>query len=199
MNFIKYSKLWAVVSAIMIGLSIFAMVAKGFNLGIDFTGGTSLVLRFDKQVDLAKVRQEIRAEKTEITLIDNKDFLIKTTVLTEDQKQTLIKKLTTAFGSLTVLEADTVGPSVGKKLQSDSLMIMLFALSAILVYVTFRFEFWYGLAAVAALLHDAIITLGFVAWLQLDVNMALLAAILTIIGYSIMIRSLCSIGCVKMW
>jgi preprotein translocase subunit SecF len=97
----------------------------------------------------------------------------------------LVKKLTTAFGALTVLEADTVGPSVGKKLQSDSLMIMLFALSAILIYVTFRFEFWYGLAAVAALVHDAIITLGFVAWLQLDVNMALLAAILTIVGYSI--------------
>lgn len=185
MDFIKYSKLWIVVSTIMIGFSIFAMVTRGFNLGIDFTGGTSLVLRFEKQVELAKVRTVVHSDKTEITMVDNKDFLIKTTILTEEQKKDLLKKLTDNFGPLTVLEADSVGPSIGKKLQSDSLMILLFAISAMLIYVTFRFEFWYGLSAVLALVHDCVITLGFVAWLQLDVNMALLAAILTILGYSI--------------
>lgn len=186
MQFIKYSKLWVVVSSIMIGLSIFAMVTKGFNLGIDFTGGTSLMLRFaNPQVDLAKVRATLQSEKTEITLVDNKDFLIKTTVLTEDQKKLLLQNLTKNFGAVTVLEADSVGPSIGKKLQSDSWMILLFAISAMLIYVTFRFEFLYGLSAVLALVHDCFITLGFVAWLQLDVNMALLAAILTILGYSI--------------
>ena len=186
MDFIKTSKLWVGISSLLIIFAVFAMVTKGFNLGIDFTGGTSLLVRFDNaQVDLTHVRATVHSNKTEITLVDNRDFLIKTTMLTEDSKKAFLKNLTDKYGALTILEADTVGPAIGKKMQSDALLILLLALAGMLIYVTLRFEFWYGLAAVMALAHDAIITLGFVAWLQLDVNTAMIAAILTIVGYSI--------------
>lgn len=186
MDFIKASKLWIVFSSALIIFSVFAMVTKGFNLGIDFTGGTSLVLRFAQaKVELPAVREVVHTDRAEVTLVDNKDFLIKTTLLSEVDKKELLAKLEKSFGAVTVLEADSIGPSIGKKLQSDALLILMLAIAGMLIYVTFRFEFWYGLAAILALVHDCIITLGFVAWLQLDVNTALLAAILTILGYSI--------------
>jgi preprotein translocase subunit SecF len=186
MDFVGKGKLWLVISTVFIVFACYSMITKGFNFGIDFTGGTSLVIRFaNPAVALDQVRTKIHNDKTEITLIDGKDFSIKTTVLDETQKKTFVADLEKNFGALTVLEADTVGPSIGKQLSEQALLIIALAVFGMLIYVTFRFEFWYGLAAVVALLHDCIITLGFASFLQLNINTAMIAAILTILGYSI--------------
>ncbi|GBR75539.1 preprotein translocase subunit SecF [Candidatus Termititenax persephonae] len=184
MDFIKLSKFSFALSFLFIAASLVAIGFQGFNLGIDFTGGTSLIVNFAERPNLDQLRTVLSAERVQITTLEN-DFVIKTAAFSEQHKDELLQILDDNFGETRLLDYEAIGPSAGSELQNQAYLLTVLVLAGILIYITFRFELWTGLAAVAGLLHDVIITLGFVSWLGLDFNISMIAAILTIIGYSI--------------
>lgn len=193
----KY-KLWFLISGIFIVLGIFGLfynyLARGkfLNFGIDFTGGTVLTVRFDQQANIGnnigKVRSIVKKygiEDSVIQLVGDRDISIRTEPLDNEIRAKIIEDLSKDFGQVELLEADTIGPSIGRELRSQAFWALVLATSLILIYISFRFEFKYAVAAVIALWHDAVITIGLIALLWKNVDTAFVAAILTILGYSI--------------
>jgi preprotein translocase subunit SecF len=194
MDIIKKSKLWFTISSGLIALAFFALCFNVFvhgnamNFGIDFTGGTLLNLRFEKSVDIGKVRlilDEFRLGESIIQKSGDNDLLIRTVPMTVETRQKILAEMTEKIGNSEILEADIIGPTIGKELATQAIWALIIASFGIIVYVSFRFEFKYALAALLALYHDAIITTGIIALLWRTVDVTFVAAILTIMGYSI--------------
>lgn len=185
MDFIGKWKIWLTVSLLVIMASLGSLVFKGLNKGIDFVGGHSILIQFnDPLVSVKAVRAAVNLDNVMITDLD-KNIIFKTKLLTKDQETAFYNILKEEFGEYEVLESSMIGPSVGNQLRSQSLKIIFITIGLLLIYITFRFEFWYGLAAIIALCHDAIVILGFASFMQLEVNITFVAAILTVLGYSI--------------
>lgn len=185
-----------ILSAFLIIASAGLLVTKGLNLGIDFTGGILIDARFDKNPPLSELRTLLQKQQYgDISLQHfgkDKDILIRIGRSEESQEERseLIQAIKTILAenygdTITYRKVDYVGPKVGKELILDGQLALLLAFGAILLYIWFRFEWQYGVGAVIALVHDAILTLGFFSLLQLEFNLSSIAAILTIIGYSI--------------
>ncbi|MFH1710585.1 MAG: protein translocase subunit SecF [bacterium] len=194
LNVIGKSKFWFTFSGILILLGMFAFVSntltKGspMNFGIDFTGGTVLNLRFDSQASLSEIRNILSKygkAQSVIQRSEGNDIIINTDPLSTDERGQIMSDITAKFPAVELLEADTIGPVVGSELRRQALWAITLAIIGILIYVAFRFEFKYAVAAVIALFHDAIITAGLIALLWRPVDTAFIAAILTILGYSI--------------
>jgi len=193
MDFIGKKHLWFAISGLLIIAGIFSFMINGLNLGIDFTGGTTLTLRFEQNPDLSAVREVLKKHQLENSSIsfvsspadEQKDLLVKTVELTEEQRKMIMQDIESSLGKYEVIEVDTIGPSIGAELRQNSIIIMIAVVLSLLLYITFRFEFWYGVAAITALLHDTLITIGFASLLMLEIDTAFVAAILTVLGYSI--------------
>jgi preprotein translocase subunit SecF len=194
LNVIGKTKVWFTFSGLMILLGIFALVSNGLtrgkpmNFGIDFTGGTVLNLRFDKQVPLSDLRAILAGfgkAQSVIQRSENNDIIISTDPLSSEERSRIMSDIKEKFPGMELLEADTIGPVVGSELRRQAFWVLLLATAGILIYVSFRFEFKYSLAAVCALFHDALITAGLIALLWRPVDTPFIAAILTILGYSI--------------
>ena len=208
--FIRFKAIWFTFSISLIALGIVFMVINAskngspFNLGIDFTGGTTVLLNVDsateefaKNKDVsAPTRAAIRASiqqvleahgytHLEFTSVEQKYFLVRMTVIPKETLDIILDELKEKIGNFTVLESDYIGPTMGYELQKQAITISLVALFLLLIYITFRFEFWAAVAAIIALIHDMLITLGLTSILHIEVNAAYVAAILTILGYSI--------------
>lgn len=191
-NFMKYKNLWFSISGIVIGLGlIFLIINGGLNYGIDYTGGSSIQIDFGKTYDIEKVREVISKfdENAIVTYAgsDNQLALIKTNIGFDVQKQGEIKA---AFKeSLAVEEANIqieyIGPAIGDQLKRQALIALVLANLGILLYVSVRFEWKIGLSAIIALVHDVLVMIGVFAVFQIPVTSSFLAALLTIIGYSI--------------
>jgi preprotein translocase subunit SecF len=175
---------------------------KGMNKGIDFAGGVLMEIRTVQPADLATIRTMLSsAISTEITLqqaiSENKtgsDLLIRIgspdkksgiseSSLVQEVKTTLAKALPNQ--QIDYRKIDYVGPQVGQELIKQGILAVLFSFVAIMVYVWFRFEWQYGVGVLAALIHDAILTVGFMSVIGLEFNLTSIAALLTIIGYSV--------------
>jgi preprotein translocase subunit SecF len=198
-DFLSKRKLFYSISValIIIGFSIF--IIKGIPMGIDFKGGTELLLRFQQDVPIQSVRAEmdkLGLIGTEIkTMGSDRDVLIRTSEQGEGNVVTdkIREGLKTAFpnNNTEVLRTDKVGPKVGKELRMGAIYATLFSLIAILIYLAFRFEFVYAAGAVIALFHDVFITIGMVSIfealfpsLNLELSIGMVAAFLTLIGFS---------------
>jgi len=182
------------ISAALILLGIFALSFNSFvrgnpmNFGIDFTGGTLLNLRFEKPVSIAAVRSVLDKYKLGESVIQksgDRVLLIRAVPIEGEQRADLMKDLNDKVGNSEVLEADIIGPTIGRELSTQALWALLIASIGIIIYVSFRFEFKYAVSALLALYHDAIITTGVIALLWRSVDVTFVAAILTIMGYSI--------------
>lgn len=208
--FIRFKAVWFTFSLILIVSGIISMTTnymnKGatFNYGIDFTGGTSMTLRVDeaekafastKTVPDA-LREKVNAlieesvvtagvKHIQITMADRHYFLVRTSEMTTKQLDQFTEALKEKVGGLKIVETDFIGASIGNELQKQAVAIIFVAIFLLLIYITFRFEFWAALAAIFALVHDTLITLGLTAILGIQVDAAFVAAILTILGYSI--------------
>lgn len=188
------------ISAILIVVGLGVFFTKGITLGIDFAGGTEVLVRFQNDVQIDQVRSAM--DKSGIvgaeikTLGNERDILIRTseqgegTAVSDKIKETLTSNIT--GNSYEVLKIDKVGPKIGKELRVSAIYATIFSLIAILVYLAFRFEFVYALGAVAGLFHDVLITLGMIAIfhvlfpsLNLELNQGMVAAFLTLIGFSV--------------
>ncbi|MDR1997593.1 MAG: protein translocase subunit SecF [Candidatus Margulisbacteria bacterium] len=183
MDFLKFRGVWFVVSLTLVLSALALLLLRGLSFGIDFTGGTSLIVRFDAPVELADLRAALAEEKAQITTIE-KDFMIKTTEFSPQREQSFYALLE-QFGGCQVLDFEAIGPSVGRELRQQAVLLVVLVLAGMLIYITFRFEFWSGLAAVLSLLQNVLITLGLIALLRLDITTDIIAALLTIVGYSI--------------
>ena len=191
---IKKTRLWLTLSGSLVVLAIavllfnFMVHAKPLNFGIDFTGGTMLNLRFAKTVSVGDVRRVLDGYglgESVIQKAGENDILIRTKPLDNDVRTRLLGDFNSKISQTEILEADVIGPTVGRELGNQAIWALILASIGIIIYVSFRFEFKYAMAALIALYHDAIITTGIIAlfWRQVDVTFV--AAILTIMGYSI--------------
>ncbi|MFC1571262.1 protein translocase subunit SecF [Candidatus Margulisiibacteriota bacterium] len=193
-NFVGKRKYWFVFSGILLSFAIGSLVYNGMvrgqlmNFGIDFTGGTMLNLRFAEAISEQAVRDVLAKHNLEQSVIQksgDKDVYIRTEELERELRVKIMDELSEEHGEVDLLEADTIGPVIGKELRTQALWALLIASLAIIIYVSFRFEFKYAIAALFALYHDAIITTGVIALLWRNIETPFIAAILTIMGYSI--------------
>ncbi|SHE27028.1 protein translocase subunit SecF [Alkalibacter saccharofermentans] len=190
-NITKNHNKFFMLSAVLLIISVGALLFNGLNLGIDFIGGTIVQVDLNQEFETGDVREftDKFDESADITYAgeDRHQMIISTRVdMEEDQRAQLIDDLTEKYGSETeVLSIDNVSATIGNELKSQALLAVGVAILGMLVYITFRFEFLFGIAAIIALVHDVIIVLGVYALFGIQVNTPFIAAILTILGYSI--------------
>lgn len=170
------------------------LMTKSLNYGIDFTGGVLIELRAKEAVDMAALRDKLtHAMDAEISLQtagDPRDVLLRVQSHGEEEQAKVVEKTKTLLGEALGAEVeyrkiDYVGPQVGRELVEKGLWALGLSLLGIMAYLWFRFEWQFGLGGVIALLHDAVVTLGFYSLSGLEFNLTSIAAILTIVGYSI--------------
>ena len=186
---------WFLLSSIIIIAGIVCMVVRGFNFGIDFTGGTIIDLKFDQPVTIADVRTSlgkygldgstIQLSGAQSDVTASEDVMIRTTDLEEDQRKEIMATLKDDVGSYTVQSKEKVGATIGGELVTNAVEGLLSSWVLIIAYVAYRFEWKFGVAAVLALVHDILIVLGVFALTPRQIDSSFIAALLTIVGYSI--------------
>ena len=194
-DILKRSKLWFAISLLIIIPGIFCMFTKGFNFGIDFTGGTIIEMEFQQEVTLPQVRDVLREYNLDNATIQlsgdvsnveaSKDVMIRTMDLEENDRKAVMASLKDEIGDYTVLREEKVGATIGGELITDAVMATVISWILIILYVSYRFEWRFGVAAILTLIHDVLIVLSVFSFLQKQVDSSFVAAILTIIGYSI--------------
>ncbi len=187
-NFLKYKKFFILVSVFFVFFSFILIFIKGLNLGVDFKGGTTIEIRLEKKIDIEKIRNSF--SKSKINNFSVKEFgtgndlLIYTdnSISPNDIKNFLEKDL---GEKILIRKVETVGPKVGSELIKSAIYSVLLCLIAIFLYLWFRFEWQFSIGGIVALFHDLIITVGVFALLGLQFDLSIIAALLTILGYSI--------------
>ena len=182
-------KFMSLLSIALIVAGVVSLVMKGGPLlSIDFTGGTIAQIKFDQAVDVAKLRNtlgEYGFTNAEIIKFGSQEEVLIKTQFSGSSNE-ISEKLTTALGeTFTLRRVESVGPKIGRELQQDALVAIGLALMMILIYIAFRFDAYYALGSVAALIHDVLITLGVFSLLSYEINLSIIAAFLTIVGYSL--------------
>lgn len=193
---ITHRRKWVIISALLVLASIFLLATRGLNLGIDFTGGTILQRTFTQPVTEGELRQALAtaplaelglAQSATIQNAGEGRIILKTRYLSPEEERQLDAGLEQLVAPLErgMSSTDTVGAVIGKELYTNAIRAVVIASILILIYVAFRFEFKFGVAAVIALIQDVLITLGFFALIGTEINSTFIAAMLTIVGYAI--------------
>lgn len=195
LNVIKHRNLWFAVSGILLLAGLIALGTRGLNLGIDFKGGSILQRTFESKVTVAQVTDALKDPSLQATGTNDAQvqagagntIIIRTVALSPAQEKQVDDVLQQRVGKidLTQNQTDTVGPVVGRELTSNAFWAVVVASILMLVYITVRFEFKFAVAAIIALLHDVFMIMGLFALTGKQVDSPFVAAILTIIGYSI--------------
>ena len=191
-QFNKYYKLFTLISSGLAIISILLLIFKGLNFGIDFKGGTLIELRaIDKQINISSLRSSFSKMNLGDVAIKNfgedYDFLIKFEKKGPDKDliQNIKKDLNASIGSgYEIRRVENVGPKVSAELLKGGLIAIAVSLGAMLFYIWIRFEWQFSIGAILALFHDVLITMGIFSLIGLEVNLSIVAAILTIVGYS---------------
>jgi len=186
---------WFLLSAVVIAAGIVCMVVRGFNFGIDFTGGTIIDLKFSQPVTIQEVRTSLAQYDLDGSTIQlsgaasdvtaSEDVMIRTVDLEEEQRKAVMASLKTDVGDYTVLREEKVGATIGGELIENAVHALVISWALIILYVAYRFEWKFGVAAVLALVHDILVVLGVFALTQRQIDSSFIAALLTIVGYSI--------------
>jgi len=193
LNFNKYFKVFNIFSISLVVFSIILLLFKGLNYGVDFKGGTLIELRAtDKQITISQLRQSfLNMDLGDINVKEfgnNNDFLIKFEKKKNDNSNfigEIKEKLTQSIGSgFNFRRVENVGPKVSAELLRSGIIAIAMSLAAMLLYIWIRFEWQFSLGAILALFHDVILTLGVFSLFSLEINLSIVAAVLTIVGYS---------------
>lgn len=187
-HFVRHRKIFYVLSVLVILPGIISLALQGMNWGIDFSSGSILEVRFDKPVQVDQVREAVASqglEENRIQQSGDRDFIIRTTKLSQEDSKKLIDAFTAKIGKVDLLRNEYVDPVISTELFWKAFWAMLIASVLMVIYITIRFEFKQGIAAIVALLHDSLIVIGVFSIFRIEVDSAFIAAILTIIGYSI--------------
>jgi len=196
-DFLKHRRVALSVSGLLILVALISLWAKGGpNYGIDFAGGILLQFKFHENVETSDLRDALQdlglgqIVLQEFGREEDREYLVrveKTETDLQALQQTVEEALKARFGaeSLELRRTELVGPKVGEELRKKGVNAVLYAILGILIYITWRFEFRFALGAILALVHDAVITIGVFSILNKEIDLPIVAAILTIIGYSI--------------
>lgn len=188
-------KVWFIISLLVIIPGLISMVARGFNFGIDFTGGTIIDLKFEKPVAIAQIRETLKPFGLDGATIQlsgassdvetSTDVMIRTVDLEEVQRKEVMASIRDKVGGYEVMREEKVGAVIGGELILNAVLALVISWVLIILYVAYRFEFRFGIAAVLALIHDILIVLAFFSFTQRQVDSSFVAALLTVVGYSI--------------
>lgn len=192
-DFVAYSK-YGLILSIFLTIGALALIfTKGFSAGIDFAGGSSVQIRYEKEAPIAKVREILENTEgfkgSQVSEYGSKEeLLIKIPYSDHFGTQNLNEVIETTLkgsGDFEIRKLDTVGPKVGNELKQKGILSLVLATIAMMLYVSFRYEWRFALAGIIALVHDVIITAASVIVFNIDLNLEVIAALLTLLGYSI--------------
>lgn len=194
--FLKYRYFAYLASLTLLVVFFLGTVPRGgLNMGIDFVGGTKIIVKFNKEVKEKNIREVLKAKfpNASIQQIDadeENQFIIATKLSKKDKKsdeslEKLQKTIQTAFPKSKRLSVEAVGPAIGDFLRKSALKLSIIAIVMMMIYLAFRFELKFAIGAMAALIHDLILALLFCGVLGLEINIPIIAALLTIFGYSV--------------
>ena len=192
-EFTKFYKKLNIFSLLLIILSILAILIKGLNFGVDFKGGTLIELRTENSViTISEIRQSfLKMNLGDVTVKKfgkQNDYLVKIEIKKSNNDnfiESINKQLSKDLGSnINFRRVENVGPKVSAELLKSGMLAIILSLSAMLFYIWIRFEWQFSLAAIIALIHDVFITLGIFSFLSYEINLSIVAAVLTIVGYS---------------
>ena len=191
---IQNRKLYLGISTVMVVISLISLFVLKLNLGVDFKGGELLQLKYEKKIDQNAVNStlgslvgeipQMKAKRVQFSDTDN-TVIIRTEQLNNTQKRKVMSELSQKTGKYEVVKNETVGAVIGKELTANAIQALLIGSILIIIYITVRFEFIYAVAGIVALVHDVIIAFAVIAMLRYEIDTPFIAAILTILGYSI--------------
>ena len=186
--FMRQRKWAGIFSAIIFLASIMSIFIYGLNLGLDFTGGTQVEVSFAQPVDTSAIRKNLADQgfpQTVVRVYDVRHILVRIAPHKELIQKQLKEKLIAAMPGGTIGSLDYIGPQVGQQLMTNGILAVIVGLIATMIYIALRFEFRFALSAAIALIHDPILILGIFSFFHLEFNLIVLAAVLTVIGYSL--------------
>lgn len=199
MNFMKF-KIWYFVFSVLIILpGIYYLITSGLKLGIDFTGGALIEYKFEKQVDLNNLKDEIASNGIEVGQVSKSDnsYIIRAKPQEPEKINSLKSNLTEKFGPVEEIRVENVGPVIGTELRQKALIALLMSTAAILLYIAFSFRkiprpassLRFGVAAVVSLVHDVLVLVGafaiFGKFFGAEIDILFITALLTVIGFSV--------------
>ena len=194
LDVIKHHRWWFAISSTLVIISLISILTKGFNFGIDYTGGTIVEVVFDQPVEVSQVRdvlKEYNLENAQIQLSGDttgdtagEDVMIRTRNLESSESAAVVDSLTKSIGNNTVKRIETVGAVIGSEVTEHALLNLVIAFAALALYISYRFEYKVAISALVAIFHDLIMVLGVFSYFQLEIDASFLAAILTVVGYS---------------
>lgn len=188
LKIMEKTKLWFSISLIIIVIGMGFLCVRGLNFGIDFKGGSDIKLQLNENINKEEVDTIVRnyAPDASTNTLDNNQYEIKSADLDSTKLDSIMKDLKDKYSldDKALVAQDEIGSSVGKELAKNSISALLAAFVVMLIYIAVRFEFNFGVAAIGATIHDILITLSVYAIFNVPVNTPFIAAMLTIVGYS---------------
>jgi preprotein translocase subunit SecF len=191
--FMRHALIFNIISFATFALAVFFLFSRGLHLSVEFTGGTLMEVNYTQAADVGKIRDTVASLGLNDVQVQNfgtsRDVMIRLPaqkgVSTAQQSEAVMAALKAASSDVTLRRTEFVGPQVGDELAHDGLKALAMVVFGIMVYLAFRFEWKYAVAAIIANLHDVIIILGFFAYFQWEFSLAVLAAVLAVLGYSV--------------
>ncbi len=193
-DFMTQRRWAAVLSIILFALSLISLAVNGLNWGLDFTGGTQIHLTFPQEADLNQIRNTLETggfkEATVISYGTSKDVLLSLAPEKETSGQlakqdTTVERVKALLPNAKIQQVDIIGPQVGQELATKGALAIVIALLGTMIYIALRFDFRFSVGSTVALIHDPVLILGVFSFLHLEFNLIVLAAVLTVIGYSL--------------
>lgn len=189
LKIIEKTKLWFAISIIFIIIGFVNFAARGLNYGIEFTGGSLVTLKIEKEFKIEDVRNIAVKYDSEAIVqpVEEDEVTIRSNNLTDEQIPQMVSEIKDKYQlkESPLVTSDRIEPSIGKEFRKSAIISMIVAAALMLLYITVRFEFKFGASAIVALMHDVLVTISIYSILQIPLNSSFIAAILTILGYSI--------------
>lgn len=193
-SIVKNYKIFFSITIIFLIIGFGSMLFKGFNLGIDFTGGSIMDLKFNKAVTVSEVRDVLKEHKlgNSIIQLESSDgatsaegVLIRTGVIDDEQRRVVMDDLKAKLGSFDINRVENVGATVGDELIQQAVMAIVLSWFLMIAYISMRFEFRFAIAAIIALIIDVSVTLSYFSLFHMELDSSFVAALLTVVGYSV--------------
>lgn len=193
-SIVRNYKIFFTISIVFLLIGFSSMLFRGFNLGIDYTGGSIMDLKFDTPVNVAQVREVLKERDLGNSIIqlensesntESRDVLIRTGIIDDDKRRLVMEDLKNKLGNFNILRVENVGATVGGELVEQAVLAIVLSWVLMIAYITVRFEFKFALAAIIALIIDVSVTLSYFSIFQMELDSSFVAALLTVVGYSI--------------
>lgn len=194
-SIVKRYKIFFAITITFLIIGLGSMIVKGFNMGIDFTGGSIMDLQFHKTVSVAEVRDVlkerdlgnaiIQLESSDSAVTIAKGVLIRTGVISDEQRQQVMADLKSKLGDFDIQRVENVGATIGGELIQQAVLAIVLSWVLMIAYITIRFEFRFALAAIIALIIDVTVTLSYFSLFHVEMDSSFVAALLTVVGYSV--------------